>query len=426
MVGSGQLDEAGAGDPLGDVAAFLDAHVEVGAAVDDERRDADRRQQRADVDQRVHLHERLDGAGAGGGAAALAPPARHRLVGGRAHELHVGLEAPVALQILDVGGARLARRRPGVVVVGVEPLRVGAVEDQRARPLGIGRGEEDRHRRALGVAEQHGAAAVDRVHDRAHVVHARLEVGHAGRPVGEAGAALVEADQAGDRAEPFEEVRVARLLPVLLEVGDEAGDEHEVDRPVAGHLVGDVEVAAARVADRRANRRPGRALGAHPRRAGPGPGPGGGCAARAAGAPARGRCRAPRRAPCARSGTHAARRPAGRSGRARASAGRADARETGAPRRAARAPAPARDGGRAPGRRRRDPRAPRDGAPPAGRSRAPRTPRTASSASGSPRQSASASRRQADRSSGSSRSRACATSDSNRARSTSPAETCSR
>ena len=44
---------------------------------------------------------------------------------------------------------------------------------------------------------------------------------------------------------------MARLLPVLLEVGDEAGDEHEVDRPVAGHLVGDAEVAAARVADRR-------------------------------------------------------------------------------------------------------------------------------------------------------------------------------
>ena len=63
---------------------------------------------------------------------------------------------------LDVGGARLARRRPRVVVVGVEPLRVRAVEDQRARALGVGRGEEDRHRRALRVAEQHGAAAVRR------------------------------------------------------------------------------------------------------------------------------------------------------------------------------------------------------------------------------------------------------------------------
>ena len=70
------------------------------------------------------------------------------------------------------------------------------------------------------------------------------------------------------------------------------GDEHEVDRPVAGHLVGDAEVAAARVADRRANRRRGARWGAHPRRAGPSSGPDGGCAARAAGAPARGRCRA--------------------------------------------------------------------------------------------------------------------------------------
>ena len=254
VIGSGQLDEAGAGDPLGDVATFLDPHVEVGAAVHDESRDADRRQQRADVDPRVHLHQRLDCARAGGGAATLAPPARHRLVGRGAHALHVGLEGPVALQSFDVGGPHLSRRRPGVVVVGVDPFRVCPVEDERARPLGIGRGEEDRHRRALGVPEQDGAAAVDRIHDRAHVVHARLEVGHAGWPVGQTGAALVEPDQACDRAEPFEEVRVARLLPVLLEVGDEAGEEYEVDRPVAGHLVGDAEVATARIPDRRASR----------------------------------------------------------------------------------------------------------------------------------------------------------------------------
>ena len=57
---------------------------------------------------------------------------------------------------------------------------------------------------------------------------------------------------------------MARLLPVQLEVGDEAGDEHEVDRPVAGDLVGDVEVAAARVADRRAT--PARGARGAPRR----------------------------------------------------------------------------------------------------------------------------------------------------------------
>jgi hypothetical protein len=93
--------------------------------------------------------------------------------------------------------------------------------------------------------------AADRIHDRAHVVHARFEIGHAERSVRETGTALVEPDQARNRAESFEEVRMTRLLPVLLEVGDEARDEHEVDRAVAGDLVGDVEVAAARVADRR-------------------------------------------------------------------------------------------------------------------------------------------------------------------------------
>ena len=58
---------------------------------------------------------------------------------------------------------------------------------------------------------------------------------------------------------------MARLLPVLLEVGDEAGEEDEVDRPVAGHLVGDAEVAAAGVADRRAHRRLGPRAGARTR-----------------------------------------------------------------------------------------------------------------------------------------------------------------
>ena len=51
-----------------------------------------------------------------------------------------------------------------------------------------------------------------------------------------------------------------RLAPVHLEVREEAGHEDEVDRAVAGHLVGDAQVAAAGVADRR-----GRGGGGAPR-----------------------------------------------------------------------------------------------------------------------------------------------------------------
>jgi hypothetical protein len=115
------------------------------------------------------------------------------------------------------------------------------------------RGEENRHRTALRVADERRRLAADRVHDRADVIHPRLEVRQPDRAIGQSGAALVEADQAGERAEPVQHVRRGRVRPVVVEVRHEAGNEDEVERPVAGHLVGDVHVAALRVLDRRAH-----------------------------------------------------------------------------------------------------------------------------------------------------------------------------
>ena len=48
--------------------------------------------------------------------------------------------------------------------------------------------------------------------------------------------------------------RDPRVLPLQLQVRDEARHEHEVDRPVADDLVGDVDVAALRVAGLRRHR----------------------------------------------------------------------------------------------------------------------------------------------------------------------------
>ncbi len=128
--------------------------------------------------------------------------------------------------------------------------RVRAEENESLCALGIGGSEEDRHRAALEVPEERGALAPDRVHDRAHVVHPRFQVRDAALPVGEARTALVQADESRERRQPLEERRVARLLPVELEVADEPGDEDEIERAVAGHLVGDRDIAALRVANR--------------------------------------------------------------------------------------------------------------------------------------------------------------------------------
>jgi hypothetical protein len=130
------------------------------------------------------------------------------------------------------------------------PLRAGegAVEDERRRALGIRSREQQAHRAALRDAHQHGALGAPGVHDRAHVVHPRLEVGRAGYAIRKTGAALVEDEHARDPAERAQERRLARHLPLVLDMRDEPGDVDEVDGAVPEHLIGDRHLAAARIA----------------------------------------------------------------------------------------------------------------------------------------------------------------------------------
>ena len=239
----------------GEVAAFLDVDVEVAGAVENERRAGDARQQLPHVGLRVHEDEVAGTRRAEPRAAASLEPGAERGVGIRRHGREVHVLAPRALELGRHVRSLLARRRPGIVVVGVAALRVRPVEHEGARPLRVARREEHAERAAFRVAEERRRLASGRVHDGAHVVHARLEVGEADAPVGEPRPPLVEADQPGERPEALEEVSVRRALPVDLEVGEEALHEHEVERAVARHLVGDVDVPAARVPDLRAHRR---------------------------------------------------------------------------------------------------------------------------------------------------------------------------
>lgn len=81
--------------------------------------------------------------------------------------------------------------------------------------------------------------------DRTHIVHPQLErwqalVRHA---VGEAGAAFVEQDQARERREPPQKVRVLGHLPALLDIRDPARNPDQVERPLPDNLIGDVDLA---------------------------------------------------------------------------------------------------------------------------------------------------------------------------------------
>ena len=200
----------------------------------------------------MRLFMRIRSRAAPGLAEARARADHHRVRAASAEGamFEMSLSAPHTL--LDPGCFRRTvgpGRRPGIVVVGVDPLGVRPVEDEGGGPVRIGGGEEDRHGAALGVAEQGGSLAADRIHHGADIVHPGLQVGQATGPVGQARAPLVEPDQPGERAEPVEEVGRSRLLPVDLEVGDEPGHQHEVDGTAAGHLIGDVDPGAPGVAD---------------------------------------------------------------------------------------------------------------------------------------------------------------------------------
>ncbi len=163
------------------------------------------------------------------------------------------LTSPQAAELRSVSvDPFLGGERP-VVVRGPGGARDRCVHDQRAHALGVIGGEQRADEAAEGVGEERRAFAARGVEHRERVVRhpARASVG-CKRAVGEPGAAAVEQDQAVEDGQPLEEAAHRRRLPELLDLGDPAGQEQQVERALAGHLVGDARVAAARIARGRA------------------------------------------------------------------------------------------------------------------------------------------------------------------------------
>ena len=225
------------------------------AALDDQRGNADPGQHVTHVDLPDHPQHPQDGARAGGHPLPARQGPAGRVRAGQAGGVPldaVALPPAAGRQVLDRAG-HLLRLLPARVARRGRPPGRRRAEDQRRDPLRVPGREQDAHRAALGVAEQHGPVRTARPHHRAHVLDALLGRVLPGGPVGQPGIALVEHDQPAERGQPPVEPRRVRVLPPQVEVADQAGHDHDVPVALAEDLVGDVHaVAAARVpGDRR-------------------------------------------------------------------------------------------------------------------------------------------------------------------------------
>jgi hypothetical protein len=126
-------------------------------------------------------------------------------------------------------------------------MNLRSPSQERVHALRIGCREEARHRAAFGSAKNVCAFDADCVHHRANVVGALFEGGHFHGPIGKPGASLVESDQAAKSAEPLEEERTARNLPVEIEVRHGSWRHDQVDGTVARDLVGDQHIVTTGV-----------------------------------------------------------------------------------------------------------------------------------------------------------------------------------
>jgi hypothetical protein len=206
-----------------------------------ERREPHAGEYRSDVDQRVHLHHRSYGARAGGEPFEFGEQ-RDRIRVCR-QTRHKGVDARAGAPVLHTLPDSF------LDIAGIVGKSGEAPEKDYARDaLGVGGGEQDAHRAALGESEEYRALRTDFVHDRANVVHPLLERGDAVCSVGQALASLVERDNAGKRGKTAQEPRISNHFMHELDVRNEARDQDDIDGAVPHCLISDVEVAALRVA----------------------------------------------------------------------------------------------------------------------------------------------------------------------------------
>ena len=194
--------------------------------------------------------------------AAVDEPAR--LAGARREALQAR-EPPRICGSSAAVGARTARfvpspqrsmmpgEAPVALLVGLDPRQLlvaddvqqAAVQHERADAVGVAGGVHRGERPAGVVREHRGPLALRRVEHRVDVADLVLDAQRRRCPT--APSRACRDDEPRELRQARQEAREARVLPDVLDMRDERADEQQVDRTVAVHLVGEVDVPVARV-----------------------------------------------------------------------------------------------------------------------------------------------------------------------------------
>ena len=161
--------------------------------MDDQCWNMNRRQNMARIDLAVHPRQRDHS----GRACHLTFPTGE----GLARDFVPGFAGRKELyDVFASAPKRVDRFYPVSQIVGQELRipRVASVKNEGARPIRIGRREQDAHRPTFRNPEERGALRAGSIHNRAHVVHPLFKGRNPGTPVGQTGAALVEQYQSGE------------------------------------------------------------------------------------------------------------------------------------------------------------------------------------------------------------------------------------
>ena len=227
---------------------MTDTDEHVVAAVDDERRNLDTRENIAHV-------EREDSGELGASdtrrrteALNPRPPLDDtRSVNDRRTEsMSMDAGAPLPFERVEIRLVHVVRQPGGVVVCSGEP-RIPVDDHERLDPFGMRHCGHQSRLRPEAVGDEACTLEARRVHDRDEIVHPALDRTPFAHGIGHADAARSEPEHAGEACERRKPIRDEGLLDERLEVARPVEHDDDAVGAVAKDLVCDVGVARASV-----------------------------------------------------------------------------------------------------------------------------------------------------------------------------------